>query len=232
MRIVNKYKKIPKLDRFSYPQFPLRILRFQRPKWKKFQKSALNFQKSNCTFVNPLTLKLSYKQWEKVQNYYKAGIQIKRKIIALFDDSIKITCVRKNLLKKTKLNNNIFLSTLVKPEFRLDILLWRLCLFSSSFSARQSINNKQITVNNKFVAGNFFLKKGDIISFDSESFLKINLSSNFSRIYTQQKYCTFVEVDVYSQTLVVVKDLKDLTSDDFNFFINEYVDLKKFRDYI
>ena len=107
-----------------------------------------------------------------------------------------------------------------------------MCLFSSSFSARQSINNKQITVNNKFVAGNFFLKKGDIISFDSDSFLKINLSSNFSRIYTQQKYCTFVEVDVYSQTLVVVKDLKDLTSDDFNFFINEYVDLKKFRDYI
>lgn len=232
MRTINKYKKIPKLDRFSYPQFPLRILRFQRPKWKKFQKSALTSQKSDCTFVNPSTLKLSYKQWDKVQNYYKAGIQIKRKILALFDDSVKVTRVKKELSKKTKLNNSIFLSTLVKPEFRLDILLWRLCLFSSSFSARQSINNKQITVNHKFVAGNFYLKKGDIISFDPESFLKINLPSIFSRIYTQQKYCTFVEIDVYSQTLVVVKDLKDLTSDDFNFFVNEYVDLKKFRDYL
>ena len=60
MRFLNKYKKLVKLDRFAFPQFSLRILKFQRPKWKKFQKQAIISKKSTCHFINPLILKNSY----------------------------------------------------------------------------------------------------------------------------------------------------------------------------
>jgi len=232
MRFINKYKKFPKLDRYNCPQLPLRVLKFQRPKWKKFQKLSLTFKKAYCNFIDPLKVKLSYKHWDKVQNYYKAGIQIKRKILTIFDASIKKDTLKKELSQKSKLNNDLFLSTLVKPEFRIDILLWRLNLVSSCFEARQRLNNKEITVNGKFVRGNMFLKKGDVISFQKQTFFNLNLVSILKRIYTHQKISTFIEVDFYTQTLVVVKDLKELTSDDFNFFTKEYLDLKKFRDYL
>lgn len=232
MRFINKYKKISKLDRFNYPKFPLRILKFRRPKWSKLQKQVLGFQKSDCNFVNPLILKLSYKQWDKVQNYYKSGIQIKRKILALFDDSISLKSIKKQLSQGLKSNNSIFLSVLVKPEFRIDILLWRLNFFSSSFQARQSINEKKITVNGKFVSGNLFLEKGDVVAFDPTHSSLLDLSLIMARLYNHQKACTFVEIDFYTQTLVVIKNPNEFTSDDFNLLINEYVDLKKLRDYL
>jgi len=233
MRFLNKYKKLVKLDRFAFPQFPLRILKFQRPKWKKFQKQAIISKKSACHFINPLILKNSYKQWDKVQNYYKSGIQIKKKVIALFDDSVSIRSIKKAILKNKKTNREILLSSLVKPEYRADILLSRLNFFSSSFSARQSINEGEILLNGKFFLSNLFLKKGDIVSFKSSKALNSSsLSTILSRKYVKQNYCPFVEVDFYSKTLVIVKDLEELTLDDFNLLITEYFDLKKFRDYL
>jgi ribosomal protein S4 len=233
MRFSNRYKKLVKLERFSFPQLPLRILKFQRPKWKKFQKQALVSKKALPRFVNPLVLKNSYKQWEKVQNYYKSGIQIKKKAIALFDDSITVKSIRKTVLNNHKTNRDILLSTFIKPEFRADILLSRLNFFSSSFSARQSINEKEILLNGKPFLSNVFLKKGDIISFQSykniETFSFNSISKNK---YVKQNFYSFVEVDFYTKTLVVVKDLNDLTLDDFSLLITEYFDLKKFRDYL
>jgi len=79
MRFINKYKNVTKIDRFNFPQLPLRIFKFQRPKWKRFQKQAALFKKSSLVFVNPFITKNSYKQWEKIQNYYRLGLQIKKK---------------------------------------------------------------------------------------------------------------------------------------------------------
>jgi hypothetical protein len=77
------------------------------------------------------------------------------------------------------------------------------------------------------------LKKGDIISFQSykniETFSFNSISKNK---YVKQNFYSFVEVDFYTKTLVVVKDLNDLTLDDFSLLITEYFDLKKFRDYL
>ena len=60
----------------------------------------------------------------------------------------------------------MYLHTLLKPEFRLDILLWRLKFFESSYQARQAINEKKVKVNQKRVAGNFFLSKSNNLKFD------------------------------------------------------------------
>ena len=42
MRFLNKYKNFSKLDRISFSQIPLRIMRFKRPKWVRLQKQLLN----------------------------------------------------------------------------------------------------------------------------------------------------------------------------------------------
>jgi len=233
MRFLNKYKNITKLDRFNFPQLPLRIFKFQRPKWKRFQKQAALSKKSSLVFVNPFITKNSYKQWEKIQNYYRLGLQIKKKIMVFFDDSVSLKSIKKTVNNTKKTNNEFLLSVFFKPQFRLDILLWRLNFFSSSFSARQSINEGEVLLNGHIGSNNSFVKKGDIVSFSSlKSLSSFSLDFLLKRQYVKQSFYSFVEVDFYTKTLVVVKDLNDLTLDDFNLLMNEYYDLKKFRDYL
>jgi hypothetical protein len=116
MRFLNKYKKIATLDRFIYPQLALRVLKFRRPKWKKFQKQFLNSKKSTPVFINPFILKNSFKQWEKVKNYYKSGLQFKKKLMVWFDDAANIKIIKKQVLKNQKSNKDILLSTFLKSS--------------------------------------------------------------------------------------------------------------------
>ena len=111
--------------------------------------------------------------------------------------------MKKKFKNKKSLNKKfLFLSCLVLPEFRLDILLWRLQFFKSPFQARQSIVNNEVFINNKKVYGNSILKKGDVISFSETK--KIALSdSNF-------KLLPYVEVDYYTKNIVVLMNWQDL----------------------
>jgi ribosomal protein S4 len=233
MRFLNKYKNFSKLDKISFSQIPLRIMRFKRPKWVRLQKQLLNTQRSELSFFNPLTLKTSFKQWDKAKNYYKLGIQIKKKLMTLFDSSVNINSVKKQILNKKNKSKEIFLHGFLRHEFRTDILLWRLNFFSSSFSARQSINEGEIRLNDKIFLSNKILKKGDLIYFESyKEDSSFCLSSILNKIYSNPRFCSFVEVDFYTKTIIIIKDLEELSQDDFNFLVNEYFDLKKFRDYI
>jgi ribosomal protein S4 len=233
MRFLNKYKNFSKLDKISFSQIPLRIMRFKRPKWARLQKQLLNSQKSELSFFNPLLLKNSFKQWEKAKNYYKSGIQIKKKMMTLFDSSVNINSVKRQILNQKNKSRDIFLHGVLKPEFRADILLWRLNFFPSSFAARQSINEGEVKLNDKIFVSNKILKKGDLLSFNSsKTEAKLSLDLLLNKIYSNPKFCSFVEIDFYTKTVAIIKDLNELTLDDFNFLVNEYFDLKKFRDYI
>ena len=126
-----------------------------------------------------------------------------------------------------------FKSCLIEPEIRLDILLFRLNFFSSSFQARQSLNEGEILVNGQIVKGNCFLKKGDIISFFSK---KSNTLFDLKKIVNKQSLsyslCPFVEIDFYTKTIVIFKSLNEFTNIDFNFLFPNYFENKKIKDYI
>ena len=143
MRLQNKYKSYNQLST-SFEQFPLRILKFKNTKWKKLQKTlTLSKQKR---FNENSSIKVQYKNWEKINNYYKDGNKLKNIIFNRFDKSLSTTYF-KSVLKKAKFSSTIkkmYLNMLIKPEFRLDILLWRSKFFVSSFQSRQAINEKKV----------------------------------------------------------------------------------------
>ena len=185
MRFVNKYKSHNKL--FSiFEKFPLRILKFKSTKWKRIQK-VLTFKLSKIKkkyrnlksrksfrnnrrkfFFDNFIIKVSLKSWYRVEKYYENGRRIKNLISNMFDKSLPTSYFRKVLVlsKKTSDVRYIYSHTLLKPEFRLDILLWRLKFFDSTYQACQAIDENKVVVNEKFTKGNFFLSKGDIISLD------------------------------------------------------------------
>ena len=164
MRNTKKYKQYSKNKELS-ANIPSRILRFNRPKWKFFQKKLDQSNKPINLFVNPLVRKASDKYWEKSTDYFKDGIQLKRHLMNSYDFSIKSSFFKKHNIKKRQVKS-LLLNFLVKPIYRVDVLLSRLHLFYSTYQTRQFIKYGIILVNGKRIDVNYILEKGDIISFN------------------------------------------------------------------
>ena len=255
MRFVNKYKSYDKLF-FIFDKFPLRVLKFKSTKWKRVQrllilkkskqkkllrgvkpvnskKKVRSFHKK--TFFDTLLIKVGVRTWYRVEKYYENGRRIKNIFHNAFDKSVLTSHFRTTLKFTRKASNTLYAysSTLLKPEFRLDILLWRLKFFNSSYQASQAIAEQKVAVNNKFVQGNFFLSKGDIIVFcpnfklNNLNFHKKEDKTLFSRLVS-----TSIEVDYYSNSIIILKNWEDLGKEDLYLSLKDSYSLKKIKDYI
>lgn len=243
MRFIDRYKGYNKL--FSiFEKFPLRIGQFKSTKWKRVQRllsfktkapSVRNRKPRRKLFFNNFLTKVSTRTWYRVEKYYENGRRIKNAVSSLFDRTLSTSFYRKTLNSRYKscLISQIYCNTLIRPEFRLDILLWRLNFFRSCYQASQAISEKKVKVNGKRIKGNYYLTRGDIITFSSSRPLGAlsvkNVSSNF---LFSKKFSTFVEVDYYSNCIVVLKSFDDLGLEDFYLLVKEHYSLKKIKDYI
>ncbi len=243
MRFFNKYKGYNKL--FSiFEKFPLRVGRFKSTKWKKVQrllsfktkqKNSKKKKPKHKLFFNNFLTKVGTRAWYRVEKYYENGRRIQNTISNLFDRTLPIHFFNNalNLSYKFHLIDKVYVSTLLKPEFRIDILLWRLSFFRSCYQASQAICEKKIKVNGKCVKGNYYLRKGDIITFSlfraSKDLAGKKVRFNF---LFSKKFSTFVEIDYYSNCVIVLKDFDDLSLEDFYILVKEYYSLKKVKDYI
>ena len=234
MRLRSKYKGYNLLSQ-PFDRFPLRVLKFKNTKWKKIQKILSSLGTTKKKIVENFSVKVPYKTWEKVNNYYKDGHRLKNSIFLVYDKAVSVTYF-KSVLKNPSLSStlrNMYLYMLLKPEFRLDILLWHLNFFESSYQARQAINERKVRVNEKSVAGNFFLSKGDVVTMaNCKNFKALDLNQKIDKNSVSDIIFPFVEVDYYTNTLIVIKDLKDLTEDDFHLLLTETYNIKKIKDYI
>jgi ribosomal protein S4 len=141
MRLKNKYKVYTQTVQTS-ETFHKRLLNFKRPKWKKLQK-ALSFSINAKKLIsNNFYIKNTYKSWDKVKSYFKQGTKSKSNVYCHFDNSINVHHLNKTIKKKQAFGvRDLFVDCLLKPEFRIDILLWRLHFFNSSYQARQFLNS-------------------------------------------------------------------------------------------
>jgi ribosomal protein S4 len=233
MRLNNKYKIYSQSSSIS-EVFHQRLFNFKRPKWKKVQKNLAQLKSSKRFLSNSFCIKNTYKVWDKTKNYFKQGVKARNNFNAYFDNSVTtkhlITTLKNS---KNMVSQQILLDCLIKPEYRVDILLWRLKFFNSSYQARQAINNKLILVNGKYVSSNLFLKRGDLVTFvDSIGLNHLNLNNNRKYLTLSKTILTFAEVDFYTNTIVIVKDLSELHLEDIHLLNADFYDLKKIKDFI
>jgi ribosomal protein S4 len=247
MRFVNKYKGYEKAT-IIFERFPLRVLKFKRPKWKKVQKLILYRKKSRAVKKN-LLKKLSREPenrlfdafvnyldpytWDRIKRYYENGRKIRTSILRLFDKTLVAKSFKKFLRrsKKSFEVTNVYLKMIVKPEYRLNILIWRLGFFRSSYEACQAINEKRVYVNSRCVSKSTLLCKGDVITF-GPSYKQSNLVIQKIRdsFLIPQSVLTFVEIDYYSNSVVIVKGLSDLSTEDLYLMAKDHYSLKKLSD--
>ena len=138
------------------------------------------------------------------------------------------TLTLKYLKKQALLKKNVFYEFYIKPFFKLDILLWKLKFFHSIKEAQQHIRSKNVFVNDVVINSyNFFLSKGDIIKILNKNinvFNKTGLNTSF--------ILSFCDVDFYSYKIIVLKDLSDLTVNDFGLVFNYFVGLRSYIYYL
>ena len=233
MRLTNRYKILSKPNNFVF-DFPERLNRFKRSKWQLLQKKALKSASKKARRETSFTLKAPLHSWEKVQTAYKTGLALKAAIMASFDNSITTKLLKKAVFTRTNCSTkDLLIHSLLKPYFRLDILLTSMELFKTSFQARQFINDGNVLLNFKKVKSNVFVKKGDVIVFTSsrsDDFLYLNSFLKNKTKFT--KFYSFVEYDLYTKTIVIVKNLNELTEEDIFLLLPQSYDLNILRSYL
>jgi len=227
MRKSSKYKKFNSSNGIIVKKVPLRILKFRRPKWSSIQKNLIRKSTKRKVLIDPFVTKSTFKSWERVQKYYKKGFQNRNMLCSIYDSSIKFKTLRKNLPSKGLKKKSIISHYLIKPQYKLDILLWTLYFFPTVYAARQKISNRQVLLNGRSVKSNLLLKKGDIISFKSwEKKNDLFFNESAKKYYLSEKFITFLEVDYYTKTIVILKNFDELSSKDKYILISDFVQLK------
>lgn len=233
MRLNTKYKIYSQAGIIPI-KFNQRLSKFKRPKWKKIQKLTFKSLQSSPFLTNSFLIKNNFRFWDKIKNYYKDGIKVKNSIYCLYDRSILNRYLIKmlNNSRNTSLRHRL-IKSLILPTYRLDILLWKLHMFNSSYQAREAINKNLVYVNDKNIKGNLTLKKGDVVTFKC-SFNKIQFDTKETSLLFSKKGLlpTFVEVDYYTGTIVIVKDPLDLDINDIFLLIPNSYNIKKFLDFL
>ncbi len=217
MKKINKYKLYNKP--VSLSRYPNRILKFKRPKWLKLksliQANTSTNNSRSFAIYDLLSSKVNDGVWDKINKYHKKKLLANLIFKLQFKSKISST---KNLYN----TRNLLLDKYFKNYYQSGTLLHLLDYYSTKIQAQQKIHFGSLSINNSLSSVNNSLKKGDILTvLDSD----IVLSKNLEKYSSDSSFLTYVEVDDYSQTIVLVKGLNDLTSDDFYLVNSEYVNL-------
>ena len=96
------------------------------------------------------------------------------------------------------------------------------------YEARQALKSKEIIVNGKNVSSSYNTKIGDIIEYNQRN---VNLVNLFKKGIPEY-FFFFFEIDYYSKTIIVIKDLSSLSILDLQNFSIEYTNFKPVTDYL
>ena len=206
MRIFKKYKVWSQISTNNF--FPLRILKFKKTKWKKVKKILLR-TKNRCLFLEHSIQVLSTRTWDRIKNYHKTELRFKLNLQKRYD--CKLLSKKKAIFDK----KSYIIDNFIKTEYRLDLLLYNLNFFASIYQARQSIKNGLVLINNKpFLSENTVLVKGDIVCL-------LDDKNNLPQMIKKELRFSFLEIDYYTQTFIILKNLNNINYQDIVYNFNE-----------
>lgn len=195
-----------------------------QPSKKRIKKNILKI-----LFFNFISVKSKTRSWQRLRFFFKESLVMKNAVRKYFDGQFSLSYFKK-IFKTSQLRCFSISSVFIRPEFRLDILLWRLKFFSSVFFAKKAIRNKQVTVNGLNKNFDFYLVKGDVIKISAMK--SYSLKQYFLKYFKIIFIPSFIELDFYTNTVVVLKSFNHFKLGDFSSVIKEPLCLRKFKNYI
>jgi hypothetical protein len=215
MRIINKYSLYTKTKEIS--KYPNRILHFKQTKWLFLKKTILKKNFNKVTYNNNNFVKVSTGLWERMQNTHKNKVLTKRSLLLLFNLN------RRALRKKNNHHKTLIksISSYLELLYHIDYILFLNFFYPSVFAVKESIKQKKILINNKYQNSLNLLKQGDLIEVKDTQFLLLNMHQKFA---FSKLFNTCHEVDYYSQSIIIIKDIADVTIEDFAISMGNHMD--------
>jgi ribosomal protein S4 len=209
MRKISKYKIYFKTKKII-PLCSNRILNFKRPKWKFLKLFIFKNDYQRKVFTNCSVLENKESSWLRSEKFFLNNLASKRLFYQLYDSSICIPSKKDFFKNSTVLT---FLKAyLIKYEYRLDVLLYKLGYYLTLHEAKSFISQNHVLVNGLHVQHNLILKKNDIVCLQNYK----NKFDALTRNITISFYLPFVEADFYTNTIVVTKNLNELSVEDLS----------------
>ena len=227
--LISKTKQTKRLYFFIYfdKKKKKKIVKFFKQSFFFRKKATLPLQYTKRISLYNSNLQIPIRRWERVKRIYKSSLQLKRHYSQLYDNNILSKVMKKNIFSYKNIQYHLpFLTSVMQFEFRLDILLWRLRFFKNTYQSSLFIDHKFVKVNSKFVKNNYIVKAGDIISFPKYFSSFSNNLKNLKKILLIKN---FLEIDYYTNSLIIISDINEMTQLDYSVFMKQYFNLMKFR---
>lgn len=240
MRLKQKYKLFKQLKHWKALDYiPVKLFASNKKSWKTFLSTYSQIKNNKLVKEAKLSTNsiVNIRRWDFNRKSYKNGVELKRAFYHIFDSIIRNKTLKRIRLyesKKYKQNNFINNSLyLIKPNFRLDILLWSLGFTNSVYEARNLIFSRNLYLNkNRNANPNNQVKTGDIIS------VKFNKELTFKKLEAKKinfknKFNFFCEVDYYTKNIIIISDfLTMLHSYENPQVFYKKLDIRKFVSYL
>lgn len=141
----------------------------------------------------------------------------------------------KSLRKETKNPRFIMkgqqeVALLAKPFYKIDVLLYFLNFFSSVYQVKQFLARGKLLLNSNCIKTPGFLQKGNLLSIKS--------STGTNRLFVtllrkqkspKKKFLSFLEVDYYTKSIIVVQTLSTLSNHDLALVLETKIRAKSFK---
>lgn len=241
MRLKPKYKILKQLKHWKNADYyPSKLFLTNKKSWKSILTTYNEKKSGKVDALSRINLNsiVNVKRWDFNKKLYKQGLELKRYYYHIFDYIIKSKILKKiYLIEAKKYNENNFINAslyLLRPTYRLDILLWSLGFANSIYEARNFIFTSNIALNNNSNPNpNNVLKTGDIINIKPFSKNLTFRTINQKRVQFQKQFNFFCEVDYYSRTLIITHDFTNTIQsfDNPQIFLKK-LDIRKFVSYL
>lgn len=240
MRLKQKYKLFKQLKQWrALDYLPTKLFTSNKKSWKAFL-ATYNVTKANKLIKeSKLTTNsvVKTRRWDFNRKSYKNGLELKRYYYHIFDNVIRNKTLKRIYLHESKkykennfINNSLYL---IKPNFRLDILIWILGFANSVYEARNLIVSKNLYLNNNRNPNpNNQLKNGDIVSLNFRKDLTFKKIDKKKKNF-QNKFAFFCEIDYYTKSIVMVSDFSNMLKSYENPQVfHKKLDIRKFISYL
>jgi hypothetical protein len=219
MRKYPKYKYYKNNKIGAALRFPVKIFNFKRTKWQAITKK----QKENSNLIyykNNRDLIKNVRIWKNVKQNYSSIVDNTRYFKTVYDCQLNVKSYINKLYNKNNRNeysNYKYISSL----YRIDFLLYNLNFYDNLFDIHKSILNGNIYLNDAVVMRIIKVKKGDIIKLNSKTYFNIKSLNNIMKLTLSKKnILSYIEIDYYSGTIVITKNLQELNSKDSSIIYN------------
>lgn len=169
----------------------------------------------------------------KILNKFKIFISKGRMsyLSSLSRDKKQLNLRLKHCFNKTKLLSkqkskfrDIYIKNLYSNFFNLNSATSFYYFFSSSQDIKDKMQQGVVVLNNKKLFKFVDLKKGDVLSVTEAD---LDIKKNIRSVFLNYSIPSHIEVDMYSQRLVMLKNLDMTAREDYHLMSSEYISIQK-----